>query len=88
LATEFNYIALPYFKAFAIINLAVVFNFALSDNHLRFAPGLNQVGSFQQLYEGNMIALDFKFDHGAPKINYSKDNELFALHFLILHHAQ
>jgi hypothetical protein len=52
---------------------------------LRFAAGINQAGSFQQLYHGDMIALNFKLDHGAPKINYSMDNELFGLHFLILH---
>src|SRR4051794_13735302 len=88
LATKFNRITFFNFKAFAVINLTVVFYFALSNNYLRFAAGLHQVSSFQQLYHGDVVTLYFKFDHGGPKINYSRDNELFALHFLILHHAQ
>src|SRR6185437_961147 len=73
---EFYGIAFSHFQAFPVIYPAIVFYLAFCYNDLRLSTGLHQVGGLKQLDKGNMVAGYLKFNHGAPKLNYSPNNEI------------
>src|SRR6185312_12987585 len=73
---KFYGIAFSHFQAFPVIHMAVIFYPAFRHYHLGLATGLHQVGGFKQLDKGDVIAGYLKFYHGAPKLNYSPNNEI------------